>query len=520
MNRSLRSIRRVTPTLLAVALAIAGACKKDDTTPPVDPVAEQAAKEQADKDAAKKARTDEAARKRAELAALPALPGVEAPKAVKFPKAETVKLDNGLELIVLEDHEVPLVDVSLVIKAGDIYAPPEASMLASLTAALLAEGTTKHKKADLDALIDATGGALSSSTNDELAVINADMLARDADFAFKTIAEEVMEPLFPQDSFKKLQDQIIQGIASEKSSPFGLALRMGERLVYGEKSSYGRPFASDAEVQGITREQVVEFHKKFYGPQNAMLVVAGDITLAKAKAMAQKHFGKWKAGEPVASVKAERPAASDKTIVHIIDRKGSAQATIAVVVPAPGIGEAGWLDGKILQGLLGGGLSGRLNQVLREQLGLTYGAGAFHTYGYDGGMFFAGGGTKNKSAAEFTEALMELLTEPGKDGIDGGEVKRVQSKLSGQFALEVEGVGVMANKTITQRLYGLPADFWERYRVDIEGATPEQLKATSAGLWNRGAVHVIAIGRADKLSEDLERFGEVRVYDNSLKRTK
>src|SRR5690606_31050199 len=142
-----------------------------------------------------------------------------------------------------------------------------------------------------------------------------------------------------QESFKKLQDQILQQIASEKASPFGLALRMGERVVYGEQSAYGRPFASEAEVRGITREQVVAFHQRHYGPQNAMVVVAGDITPAKAKSLAQKYFGKWKAGEPVAPATAPRPTAPEKSIVHIIDRKGSAQATIAVVVPAPRIGE-------------------------------------------------------------------------------------------------------------------------------------------------------------------------------------
>lgn len=512
--------RRFTVSAVALALALGGACKKESTTPPVDPAAEKAAQEKAAQDAERQRRIAESLRKRAELAALPQLPGVTAAKAVQFPKADAVTLANGLEIIVLEDHEMPLVDISLVIKAGNIYSPPEASMLATLTAELLAEGTTRHKKAELDALVDATGGSLSTHTTDELAVLNADVLARDVDFAFKTLAEEAMEPLFPQESFKKLQDQILQQIASEKASPFGLALRMGERVVYGEQSAYGRPFASEAEVRGITREQVVAFHQRHYGPQNAMLVVAGDITPAKAKSLAQKYFGKWKAGEPVAPATAPRPTAPEKSIVHIIDRKGSAQATIAVVVPAPRIGEAGWLDGKIIQGLLSGGLSGRLNQVLREQLGLTYGVGAFHNFGYDGGMFFAGGGTKNKSAAEFTEALLDLLMEPGKDGIDADEVKRIQSKLSGKFALEVEGVGVMANKTVTQRIYGLPGDFWERYRVDIESSTPEQLKASAASLWNQGAVHVIAIGRADNLSQDLARFGEIRVYDTSLKRLK
>ena len=159
-----------------------------------------------------------------------------------------------------------------------------------------------------------------------------------------------------------------------------------------------------------------------------------------------------------------------------------------------------------------------MNQVLREQLGLTYGAAAFHRFGYEGGMFFAGGGTKTKSAGEFTEALLDLLKEPGTKGVPEDELGRVKSKLSGEFALEVEGVGVMARKTITQRMYGLPADFWERYRVDIEGVSGQALLAASAALWNQRPVQIIAIGRADKLKPDLAPFGEIRVYDQDLKR--
>jgi zinc protease len=513
-----RARGRTLITLLSAGVMVATlACKpKEPATPPVDPAAEAAAKAQADKEAAAKERADKAAAKRAELAALPPLPGVEAPKPVDFPKPIVSSLDNGLEVIVLEDHEMPVVDISLVVKAGNIYAPAEHSKLAALTANLLEEGTKKLKKEDLDTKIDATGGSKAVSAGDELVVLGADVLARDADLGMKLLAAEAMEPTFPEDSFKKIKDLMIQEVQSQKSSPFGLALQMGEHVIFGDKSPYGRPFPTDEEIAGLTRDQVVAFYDKHYHPGNAMLVIAGDITPDKAAKLAKKHFGKWKAGEAIAAPSGDKQTAPDKTVVHLIDRSASAQATIAVVVPAPKIGEAGYLDGKILQATLGGGLSGRLNQVLREQLGLTYGVGAFNSYGYEGGMFFAGGSTKTKSAGEFTEALLELLKEPAEKGIDADELGRIQSKLSGQFALEVEGVGVMASKTITQRTYGLAPDFWERYRVDIEAATPEQLKASSQALWG-GPVQIIAIGRASKLKDALSAFGEVRVYDTSLK---
>ncbi|MBK8264864.1 MAG: insulinase family protein [Nannocystis sp.] len=506
-------------SLAALLTLPALACKPKETAPPVDEAAQAAAKDAAAKDDARKAKNDEAAAKRAMLAALPPLPGVEAAKPVKFPDVDQSKLPNGLEVLILRDTETPVVEVNLVVKAGSIYAPADASLLADLTAQLLAEGTKKRSKAALDALIDATGGSASASNDSELATLSASMLSRDLDLALQILAEEATEPLFPEASFQKIKDLLVQGVASEKAAPFGLAMRMGRRLIFGESSPYGRPFASEAEITALTRDQVVAFHQRHYGPQSAILVIAGDVDPAKARALAAKHFGKWKAGEPVAPPRGERPAAPDKTVIHIIDRKASAQATIAVIVPAPGIGEPRWIEGKILQSLLGGGLSGRLNQVLREQLGLTYGVGAFNDYGYEGGMFFAGGSTKTKSAGEFTEALLELLREPGAAGVPEGELGRLKSKISGQFALQVEGVEVMVDKTITQRTYNLPGDFWERYRVAIEAVTADQLKQASAALWSAGPVQIIVVGRADKISKELAELGEVRTYDTDLRRT-
>ncbi len=493
------------------------ACKPAPAVAPpaaVDP-ATAAATEKADK-ARKKA--DEAAAKRAMLAALPPLPGIEAPRPVKFPEVEATTLANGLEVLVLRDNEVPTIELSLHVKAGQIYAPAEQSLLADLTVQLMAEGTTKRNKAALDVLVDSTGGSTGMSAGEELATLSASFLAKDLDLGLQILAEQAITPLLPEASLQKLKDQLSQMVASEKSSPFGLAQRMGGRLIYGENSPYGRPFATDEQIASMTRDHVAAFHQRHYGPQQAILVIAGDVDTAKARSLATKHFGKWKAGEAVPVPRGEAPTLPATTVVHLIDRKASAQATIGVIVPAPGIGEKGWLEGKILQSLLGGGLSGRLNQVLREQLGLTYGVGAFHSYGYEGGTFFAGGSTKTASADEFTESLLELLREPGAAGVPTDDLGRIKSKLSGRFALEVEGVDVMVGKTLVQRTFKLAPDFWERYRVDIEAVAPAQLQTASAALWGKGPVQIIAVGRADKLRPNLAKFGEVRVYDTDLKR--
>ena len=508
---------------VSLALATLLACGKQapTTTPPGDggtKVAD-ATPSAAEKDAARDQKAREAAAKRAQLAALPALPGVEAAKAVKFPTPQTQTLPNGLELVVLEDHEVPKVRISAFVKAGKIYAPADAPSLAEFTQNLLGEGTTKRDKATFDAQVDATGGAVISAIDDEVAGVTADVLVRDAAFGFNAVAEQLMHPALPEASLKKIKDLLQQGIDQQKSSPFGLSARMAARAIYGEESPYGRPFTTPAQLEAMTREQALAFHARHYVPGNAMLVVAGDITPAQARKLADKAFGAWRSGQAVPVPKiAKRPAPASGPVVYIVDRKASAQASVLALVAAPGIGEPGWLQIRVLEQLLGGGLSGRLNMVLREQLGLTYGAGAFHNFGYDGGAFFAGGSTKTKSAAEFTEALLDLLRQPGGEAIEAAELRRLLSKISGQFALEVEGIDTIAAKTVQQRMFGLAPDFWERYRSEVESITTDSLQQTSRGLLVDQAVHFVVVGRADKLKKELASFGEVRVYDLDLKR--
>ena len=504
--------RLVTALALGLSVSLVGACAntKQDTAPPVveDPMTE--------KEKARKAKAEEAARKRAELAALPALPGVKAPAPVKFPKPVITTLENGLEIIVLEDHEVPSVNLALHVKAGEIYSSAAQPTIAKFTAYLLGEGTKKYKKAKLDSLIDATGGSMGSGAGDERATLSASLLSDDVDLGLKLIAEQAQRPTFPEESFDKVKDMMIQEVASQKSQPFGLALQFGRRIIYGQDSAYGRPFPTDEQIKGTTREQVLAFHETHYVPNNAMIVLAGDITPEQAQKLVKKHFGKWARGADIPVPRAEPPKRPEKTIVHLIDRPASAQATIMVAVPAPGIGEQGWLEAKALQSVFGGGLSARLNQVLREQLGLTYGAAAFHTFGFDGGVFFAGGGTKTKSAGEFAEALLDVLQQPGNEGMEDKELARVLSKISGKFALEVEGVGTVAGKTVTQRMFGLPDGFWERYRTDIEALKPDQVQASTKQLFLDQPVQIVAIGKAKKIKEQLSQFGEVLVYDTEL----
>jgi zinc protease len=374
---------------------------------------------------------------------------------------------------VLEDHEVPRVRVSVIVKAGEIYAPVDSPSLAEFTVMLLAEGTTKRDKATFDAQVDATGGDVGARIDDEAAGVTADVLARDAAFAFTAVAEQVMTPALPESSLQKIKDLLLQGIDVEKSSPFGLSARMAARAIYGEESPYGRPFPTTAQIEGMTREQALAFHAKHYLPGNAMLVVAGDISRRRRASSRTGRSPGGSSGEAVPVPKAKRPAPVAGPVVYIVDRKASAQASVLALVPAPGIGEPGWLQIRVLEQLLGGGLSGRLNQVLREQLGLTYGAGAFHNYGYDGGAFYAGGSTKTKSAAEFTEALLDLLRQPGKEAVEAVELRRLLSKISGKFALEVEGIDTVAGKTVQQRLFGLAPDFWEKYRSEVESISAE-----------------------------------------------
>ena len=206
-------------TVLATVLAALG-CQKQATTPPVTeaPTPTPAATKEK---AASDRQAQEAAAKRAQLAALPALPGIEAARAVTFPEPQIQTLPNGLELVVLEDHEVPKLRVSAFVKAGNIYAPGDQPSLAEFTLLLLGEGTKKRDKATFDAQVDATGGDMIAAIDDEVAGVTADVLARDASFAFAAVAEQVMQPALPETSLKKIKDRAAAGGRRAE----GLALR-------------------------------------------------------------------------------------------------------------------------------------------------------------------------------------------------------------------------------------------------------------------------------------------------------
>ncbi len=502
--------------LMALSLTLL-ACKKSepDTTPPDDTKVEPQPTE--DSEAAEQAaKAKEAAAKRAKLEQLPPLPGIEAPAPVELPKPIITALDNGLELIVLEDHESPLVSVSLEVRAGEIYAPSERPTVAEMTAALLTEGTTKRDKATIDEKVDMTGGSMGSSSGDELASIDGTFLSKDLPLALELIAEQATTPAFPEDSITKLKEQTIQAVRAAKGNPQALAGVLAARIAYGADSAYGRVFPTDAEIQALTRDDVVAFHKRHYVPNNAMLVIAGDVDPKQAEKLAKKLFGKWAKSADVPVPKATAQPVTKPT-VHIIDRKASAQANIYVVTTAPKIGEQGWLEGEVLDSVLSGGtMSTRLNFVLREQLGLTYGAYSSFEYGFDGGMFMAGGSTKNKTAREFSDALIELIYGLADAPVAANELDRTKAFVSGRFALVAEGVDSAANLTVTARLYGLPDDFWSKYRTDVAAMTQDRLHETAKQIFDRGELQIVAVGKAKELEEQLGGLGQVIVYDTDL----
>jgi zinc protease len=500
---------------LSVVVALAGvlACDRGGTSTAPDGAGDPETGSRIDAEREQKAR--DAAAKLARLEQLPPLPGITAPRPVQFPEPTSITLENGLEVLVLEDHEAPLVDASIYVKAGEIYAPA-GKPLAGMVGALLSEGTRTHKKADIDAKIDDTGGSMSSSSSDETASVHASMMAKDLGLALSLMADEVQHPAFPDDSIVKVKEQSIQGIKALKGQPTQLVQILGRRVVYGAESAYGRLPPTEPEIQGVTRDELVAFHERHFRPNNAILLVAGDVDPAKVAKLARKHFGAWKAGEPI-PVPTKEVVAPSGPAVHIISRRASAQATMGVVLPAAKIGQADWLETRVITDLLAGGtLSTRLNFVLREQLGLTYGAGAFHDYGYDGGVFWAGGGTKNKTADEFAAALIGLVFEMGEKAPEPAELTRVKAFVSGQFALEAEGVGSAAGKALIQRLYGLPADFWTRYRSDVEAIAAEQIAGAGARLFDRNKLQIVAIGKRSSLEEQLASYGKIHVYDTDL----
>jgi zinc protease len=441
------------------------------------------------------------------------------PRQVQFPDLQKIVTKNGLEVYVVENHEVPLVSAQLVIKAGTM----DDEQLAEMTASMLAEGTKTRTKAKIDEEIEFVGGSLGAGAGTHDTSVYSQVLKRDVKLALTLMADEVLNPAFPADALAKLKDRAKTGLKAMKSNPDVLADQLFDMAAYPAGHPYGRPLPTEKQIDAVTVDALKQFHDRFYRSNNAYLILSGDITVAEATKLAEDVFGKWKPIEgnvppnPLNGFKEYKHPG--KLVVHLVDRPGSAQSEVRVGNLALARKHPDWIKLDLASDILGGGSNGRLFLDIREEKGLTYGIYTKMEPGQAPGTWRIWTKTKTKTTGDMLKAVFGHIKKIRDEDVTEKEFEDVTREAIGSFPLSIETADQVAGRVRTILTYGLPNDYYKTYRDEVRKANIADMKAMARKYINDVPV-VVVVGRKDKVESQIKEAMPDAVivnYDTDLK---
>jgi len=446
--------------------------------------------------------------------AKPPAPGALRPYV--FPRVEQFQLDNGLKVILVEKHTVPVVEGRLILDAGAMREPASKNGVASLTGRLLSEGTSDMTGAEIARQMDAlgaqftTGGGFSTSFADVVAIKNV------FPQAMALAAKTVISPSFPANEFTRVKNQALAAYQQSHARASGLAADAFIRAAFDSTAPFSRPPAGTlTTIGGLTRDDVVNWQRTMYAPSAATLLLVGDITPADARSVAQQAFGGWTATRAVMGPVANPARQSGGTRVVLVDRPGSVQSSIVIGQPGFQATDPDYITMLALNHVLGGAVSSRLNTNLREKHGYTYGI-------FSGLDLRPGAGTfqmqsevrTNATDSALVEAVNEyrrIVTEP----VPATEVQGLVNNLVSGFPNAVQSVQGLTSRLQNLIVRGLPMDFYTTYRERLAAVTSEDVRRVATTKLTPDNLVVVVAGDLSKIEAPIRarNLGTVEVWD-------
>ncbi len=444
-------------------------------------------------------------------------PPPTAPHSAVFPKPVEKTLPNGLRVIVVPRTEIPLVTAQLLIKSGGEVDPADLSGVADMTASLLTRGTTTKSATQIAEAIEALGGTLNSGAGWDSSSVATNVMSPRIGSALEIMADVVRNPSFKDDEIDRLRRQSLNGLRAAQATPGTIARLVASRVVY-LNSPYGHPLGGTPEsLPRIKRDDIVRIHSTYYRPDNAILVIGGDITPANGFALARKYFGDWQnpAG-PLPKTQATAPESDAKgRRILVIDQPAAGQTAVLAIRSGINRSSPDYFRGIVANAVLSG-YSGRLNWEIRVKRGLSYGAGSALETRRWAGAFSASAQTKNQSGAEVASLTLAEISKLATGELLDSELNPRKASLLGGFARSMETTGGVVNEFASLALYGVPLDEVNRFVANVQAIKPDDVKSFAAARLNADSTSVVIVGNAKEFLPDLQKqFPNVEVIPAS-----
>lgn len=421
-------------------------------------------------------------------------PAVGPAPELHLPAIEKRTLSNGLPVWVMGVHKVPTVHLELVVRAGVASDPAGKFGLASLTGAMLDEGAGSRSALQIADAIDYLGAELTTGGTADASFVDLHVpVARLAD-ALAVMSDVVARPTFPESELKRLREERLASLLEAQDDPEQLVSFAFPRLVYGARHRYGtEPIGTAAALTSITTADLKAFHAAEYRPSNAALFVTGDVTAASVIPTLEKAFGTWRGtGAPAAPAIPEPPQLTARH-VYLIDKPGAAQSQIRIGWIGVPRATPDFFAIRVLNTILGGAFTSRLNNNLREVHGYAYGAGSSFDMRLGAGPFFAAAGVQTDKT---TEALKEFFNELTRihEPVGADELEKAKNYLALLLPRTFETERGAANALAQTFVYNLPADYFQTYAVHVRAVTSEDVKRAADKYIQPDKFAVVVVG--------------------------
>jgi zinc protease len=442
-------------------------------------------------------------------------PPPSAPRPVNLPKPVEQTFRNGLRVIVIENHEMPLVAAQLMIKNGGEVDPPDLSGVADMTASLLTKGTKTRTAPQIAREVESLGGQLNSGAGWDASRATVNVIASKTPQAMAILADVVRNPVFKDEEIDRLRQQYQDNLSVGMNNPGQLASWVAARVVFGN-AAYGHPISGTPEsLARIKRDDIVAIHQKYYRPDNAILVIGGDIKAADAFQIAERTFGDWTKPSTPTPASQSSTATENSTTgaqrVVVVDMPGAGQA--AVLFARRGIARTDpeYYTGIVANSVLTG-YSGRLNEEIRIKRGLSYGAGSSLQVRREAGPFIASAQTKNQTGADVASLLVTELTRLSNEPVAETELTPRKATLIGGFGRSLETTEGLVGQIASLALYGLKLDEINGYITSVQAVTAPQIQKFAGARLGVKDADIVIVGDAKDFIEPLRKqFPNVEV---------
>lgn len=437
---------------------------------------------------------------------------------VTLPKAQEATLKNGLHVVLLEsNHKLPLFSMQLVVMSGGLSDPADMRGLASITALQMREGTAKHKSRELSEALDTIGATLTANSGVSSATSNvlASGLTDNLDQILELFAEMIRTPTFPADELERYRSRTLQSLPLLRANPGFLAQERLNQAIYGTHPASVVTTPPEV-IKKITSADLVKYHAQNYVPNNATLFIAGDVTLKAMVPKLEKLFGDWQPGKVAAMTLPAVPAQAE-TKIHLINRPGSVQTVFQIGSLGLERTDPDYVALNVMNRILGTGPSSRLFLNIREDKGYTYSVGSTFSSGKYRGTFIAQSPVRTEVTEGTIREFMNEFKRIRDEKVSPTELQNAKNAIIGSFARTLESPGDLLTNIITQKLYNLPANYWDTYPAKVEAITAADIQRVAMKYVDINHMQIVAVGDASKTREVLAKFGSVQEYDGDGK---